>query len=852
MVSYIDIMAKDAKLVKKITPKIDVKESEFESTYAVTLQNAMSTLEINKALVQGIDVVRLTSRAKWKSRVITISSDKQAFFITHSVIPDEISSELASTLKKPLYAPSKNKKKRFHIKNVERYIRYIDVADIDGWLVGAIGVQKLELGQTRLSKPLSSEKVEQLVTIFHHGNASMVLLIRSKEYREGLVDALKQMKARYNLMSPWINNDQLLMRYIYYDIDQDRSGSIDRKEFRGICKRVNLTVPSDVNRIFNNFAEGKKGISIQKTRKLLLSVATEGKILPVEKLWNGTFGTEVTEVGPKTFLKKFLHKRQGESTATEEDAVLFIKSMKSHGKSISSKKISKTAFMHFLHSKYNDAYDPAAIAPLPSTTKLDMPLSRYWINTSHNTYLLGDQLKSKSSVEAYENALRRGCKCLEFDCWDGEFKKKTNEYVPVIYHGHTLTPSMTFRSACLVTNRYLLANPSTYPIILSLENHCSLPYQKVMAKDMKSIFGDKLFIPEKNQFSGMDLPSPEELRGMVVIKGKRPPEPDEADTENIFQISIQSERDYIDPQECELDDSDDVNDYDINASNAKPLKPSSPSADPHKKKIAPLLRHVTLLHGTKFKSFDQSIDQNQTSMHSIGETKITKLVAKEKENAESWREYNQDHMTRTYPAGSRVDSSNYNPILAWAMGCQLVALNFQTTDSNLALNDGRFRQAGNIGYIPKPASLMGGPKPGKKMVKVTVLSARCLPKPYGQKHGELVDPYIQIDLHDVRFGSTGTEEHVRDSFKTSTVDNNGFCPKWSSNNFAEFEVHNPDVAIIHFRVIDEDLGSDDKIASSAIPFRYLRKGFRCIQLYDDNNTRTGAFESSTLFVNIDH
>lgn len=351
----------------------------------------------------------------------------------------------------------------------------------------------------------------------------------------------------------------------------------------------------------------------------------------------------------------------------------------------------------------------------------------------------------------------------------------------------------------------------------------------------------KLFIPTKKQCSGADLPSPEELRGMVVIKGKRPPEPDEGVSESTAKILVD---DY--------DDGYDSCNEEKPSSNKSQVGKSGKKTKDKKHVVQSELRMVTLLHGAKFKNFDTSIEQLPSNMHSIGETKITEIVVKTEENASMWREYNQHHMTRTYPAGSRVDSSNYNPILAWAMGCQLVALNFQTHDCNLTLNDGLFRQAGKCGYVPKPASLLGGSKPGKKMVKISVLSARCLPKPKGAKTGELIDPYVQIDLHDVRVADSGTEEHVKESFKTSTVDNNGFCPVWKAGTTAEFEIHNPDVAMIHFRIIDDDLGKDDKIASSAIPFLCLRKGYRCVQLYDDNDTRTGPFESSTLFVKIEH
>mmetsp|Transcript_3276 Transcript_3276/g.8791 ORF Transcript_3276/g.8791 Transcript_3276/m.8791 type:complete len:829 (+) Transcript_3276:1-2487(+) len=828
MKSCLDLMYDDAKEVHGITSKIKNKSTDNESNYATKLKQAMTALDTHISLHKGIPVKRITSKGVWKSRVITLSSDKQAFFITHQKLPNGFSSHLASTLSIPLCTPSKG----FRWSNdKERYVRHIDVADIVGWQVGVIGVHKLEVAKN----PVGQKDVENMLTIFYHGFKSICFIVPDKKIVH-LMKALKRMKKRYNLMSPWTHPDQLLLRYIYYDIDVDKSGTIDLKEFRDICKRINFTAPTNIVDIYSKYSKGRREISIEKALELLRAVAIGDTAMPAEIVWNNLFGKETNEIGPKLLLERFLLGSQGEYSSTNEDAGRFITCMKSLGKSKSSEKISKEEFVHFLHSKYNDVFDPAAVAEPATTQKLDLSLSKYWINSSHNTYLLGDQLQSRSSVEAYQNALQRGSKCLEFDCWDGVVDNDTNECVPVIYHGHTMTSKITFRSACLVTNNYLIANPDTYPIILSLENHCSLPYQKVMAKDMKKIFGKKLFIPTEKQFSGDDLPSPEELRGMVIIKGKRPPEPDDEATVK----SSQRFNDYSDT----VNQPESTPSLISEAENNEGIKSNS--------KVDSELRELTLLHGAKYKNFHLSMKQTPSTMHSIGETKIPKLVRKSEESATLWRQYNCDHMTRTYPAGTRVDSSNYNPILAWATGSQLVALNFQTTDSNLALNDGLFRQAGKCGYIPKPASVMGGPKPEKKTLKISVLSARCIPKPRGSKKGELIDPYVEIDLHDVRIGNATVEEHVKETFTTSTVNNNGFCPVWKNGNLAEFEVHNPDAAMIHFRIIDDDIGANDKIASSAIPFSCVRKGYRSVQLYDEQNTRAGPFESSSLFVKIEY
>ena len=59
--------------------------------------------------------------------------------------------------------------------------------------------------------------------------------------------------------------------------------------------------------------------------------------------------------------------------------------------------------------------------------------------------------------------------------------------------------------------------------------------------------------------------------------------------------------------------------------------------------------------------------------------------------------YNKRQMSRIYPRGGRVDSSNYMPQIFWNAGCQMVALNFQTPDLAMQLNQGKFEYNGSCG-----------------------------------------------------------------------------------------------------------------------------------------------------------
>lgn len=122
---------------------------------------------------------------------------------------------------------------------------------------------------------------------------------------------------------------------------------------------------------------------------------------------------------------RFLHEEQHESHRTPADVLQLIRKFsflnrrrdrddcgaQQHSTVTRVSALRFKDFVSYMLSDANDGFE----RPHFESVYHDMthPLSHYLISSSHNTYLMGNQFRSESSVDAYRIALQQGCKCIE-------------------------------------------------------------------------------------------------------------------------------------------------------------------------------------------------------------------------------------------------------------------------------------------------------------------------------------------------------------------------------------------------------------------------------------------------------
>lgn len=114
-----------------------------------------------------------------------------------------------------------------------------------------------------------------------------------------------------------------------------------------------------------------------------------------------------------------------------------------------------------------------------------------------------------------------------------------------------------------------------------------------------------------------------------------------------------------------------------------------------------------------FKDLDDRAAKKPGHIFSVSESRIHELAAN---NAPEIFRHNKSFFMRAFPDGTRVNSSNPDPSPFWREGVQMVALNWQSADEGMMLNEAMF--ADEQGWVLKPEGYRGVDKHTKTHLDV--------------------------------------------------------------------------------------------------------------------------------------
>ncbi|KAI6068159.1 1-phosphatidylinositol 4,5-bisphosphate phosphodiesterase beta-2 isoform X2 [Aix galericulata] len=538
----------------------------------------------------------------------------------------------------------------------------------------------------------------------------------------------------------------------------------------------------------------------------------------------------------KEHLAKFINKKQRDSRlndilfppAKPEQVQSLIEKYEPSGINIQRGQLSPEGMVWFLCGPENNVI---ALDKLVLYQDMTQPLSHYFINSSHNTYLTAGQFSGISSPEMYRQTLLAGCRCVELDCWKG----RPPDEEPIITHGFTMTTEILFKDAIEAIAESAFKT-SLYPVILSFENHVDSPKQQAkMAEYCRTIFGDMLLTEPLEKYPlkpGVPLPSPKDLLGKILIKNKKK-QSVSGKRQNSLKKGRNVEPEVIgQPAPMDAEDTGDVAEEEpeeedeqlgnLDEEEIKKMQSDEGTAGLEVTAYEEMSSLVNYIQPIKFDSFEVSAQKNRSYViSSFTELKAYDLLTKFPMQFSKCR-YNKRQMSRIYPKGTRMDSSNYMPQMFWNVGCQMVALNFQTMDVPMQQNMALFEFNGQCGYLLKHEFMRRPDKPfdpfSVDRIDV-ILSGQFL-------SDRSVKTYVEVEL----FGLPRDTKRKYRTKLTSTA--NSINPVWKEEPFVFEKIMMPELASLKIVAYEE---GGKFIGHRVIPIIAVHSGYHHVCLRSESN-----------------
>ncbi|XP_071719543.1 phosphoinositide phospholipase C 2-like [Rutidosis leptorrhynchoides] len=459
--------------------------------------------------------------------------------------------------------------------------------------------------------------------------------------------------------------------------------------------------------------------------------------------------------------------------------------------------------LHLLQFLFSDLNHPLSAV----VDDMESPISHYYMYTSHNTYLAGNQFTSESSVKPIIRALQKGVRGIELDLWPNSTNTDIN-----VCHGRTLTSSVKLRKCLKVIKDYAF-HASEYPVVITFEDHLNKKLRDEVARMVKRIFGDMLY-QTTNDFT--ELLSPANLKKMILISTKPPNESLEAESVNDKRTTNNIVFSTVSGCLETKNGSDE----------------DSKNEEKDEQGEVPKYKDLISIHAAKNKGDVREslhVDPNKVTRLSLSEQELLEACV---EHGEQIVRFTQRNILRVYPKGTRVNSSNYNPFDGWNHGAQMVAFNMQGYEKNLWLMQGLFRANKGRGYVKKPKFLCQGdvsfsPNKVSKILKVKVYMGEGWHKEFHHAHFDYCSPpdfYAKVGIAGYK------DDKTQRMYKTKWIEDD-WWPVWDQE--FEFPIRVPELALLRIKVKDKDNTKKNEFGGqTCLPVSELRTGIRCVPLYN--------------------